>query len=133
MIINEITQIDHWVEELSRGPSNIISIDIKDYALIKNRSVSMKAVKYDTTELTEEILASIDDEFKELGKGKVNDLLLFFKCGRTTSFTIEEMVLLSDSIQRHIETENIIWGMSANNDDTTGLTIFVVAGYIEEE
>lgn len=94
----------------------------------------MKAVKYDTTELTEEILASIDDEFKELGKGKVNDLLLFFRCGRTTSFTIEEMILLSDSIQRHIETENIIWGMSKNNDDTIGLTIFVVAGYsIEAE
>ena len=54
MIITDITQIDHMVEELLASTKGVISVDMRDYALIKDNSSSLKAVKVELSEMSEE-------------------------------------------------------------------------------
>ena len=127
MIISDISQIDRWAGELFDKPSNIISIEMKNYFTLRDASALVKAIKYDFQELSDEDIASINAELREVRQGKVCGLLLFFNDSKATPLTVGQMGLFSDVLQRHIDTDNIIWGVG-EGDNHIG-TILVVVGY----
>ena len=127
MIITNIARIDYWARVLFDNPSNVVSIDIKDYNTLWNSSISVCAVKYDFQELSEEDIASIDVELSQVRQGNIGGLLLFFSDNKASPLTVGQMGLFSDALQRNVDADNVIWGVGEGNNGVG--TVFVVIFY----
>ena len=64
MIITDIKQIDRIAEETFGEAKGIISVDMRDYAFIKENSESLKVIKLGVSALTEDVVRSLDEGFE---------------------------------------------------------------------
>ena len=79
MIITDIKQIDCIAEETFGKAKGSVSVDMKDYAFIKEHSESLKAIKFEEPVLTEDVVRSFDEAIIEAGKENVSNVLLYIK------------------------------------------------------
>lgn len=134
MIITDINQIDHIVAELLGSVRSSISVDMKDYAFVKEQSSSLKAIKVEIPEITEKTLTAFDEALAEICNGKECNVLLHISGhgGNFTNMTVEQMQLLHNSMERNIaEDAGIIWGMGECECEKDGIVILVIVGYDE--
>ena len=133
MIITDIKQIDRIAEETFGNTKGIVSVDMKDYAFIKEHSESLKVIKFEVPALTEDVVRSLDDAIVEAGKETVNNVLLYIKgngCDAgIRAVTIEQFNMFIEALNKHIETVNIIWGMGNDNENRENISILIILGY----
>ena len=137
MIITDIAQIDRLAEETFGEAKGIISVDMKDYAFIKDHSESLKAIKFEVSALTEDVLRSLDDAIIEAGKEDVSNVLLYIKGNGSDAgiraVTIEQFNMFIKALNKHLETANIIWGMGDDEENRENISILIILGYGKKE
>lgn len=133
MIITDIKQIDLIAEEIFGEAKGIISVDMKDYTFIKDHSESLKAIKFEVSALTEDVVRSLDEAIIEAGKENVSNVLLYIKGNGSDAgirtVTIEQFNILIEAFNKHLETANIIWGMGDDNENRENISILIILGY----
>ena len=133
MIITDIKQIDRIAEEIFGKTKGIVSVDMKDYAFIKDHSESLKAIKFEVSALTEYVVCSLDEAIIEAGKENVSNVLLYIKGNGSDAgiraVTIEQFNMFIEAFNRHLETANIIWGMGDDNECVENISILIILGY----
>lgn len=133
MIITDIKQIDRIAEETFGKTKGIISVDMKDYAFIKEHSESLKVVKFEVPALTEDVVRSLDEAIIEAGKENVSNVLLYIKGNGSDAgiraVTIGEFNLFIEALNKHLETANIIWGMGDDEENRENISILIILGY----
>lgn len=133
MIITDIKQIDRIAEETFGNTKGIISVDMKDYAFIKKHSESLKAIKFEVPALTEDVVRSLDDAIVEVGKENVSNVLLYIKGNGSDAgiraVTIEQFNMFIETLNKHLETANIIWGMGDDEENRENISILIILGY----
>ena len=132
MIITDIKQIDRIAEETFGNTKGIISVDMKDYAFIKEYSEYLKTIRLDVPALTEDVVRSFDEAIIEAGKENVSNVLLYIKGNGSdagiSAVTVEQFNMFIEVFNRHLEAANIIWGMGENINDSDGFTILIIVG-----
>ena len=133
MIITDIKQIDCIAEETFGKTKGIVSVDMKDYAFIKEHSESLKVIKFEVPALTEDVVRSLDDAIIEAGKENVSNVLLYIKGNGSDAgiraVTIEQFNMFIEALNKHIETANIIWGMGDDEETRENISILIILGY----
>lgn len=133
MIITDIKQIDCIAEETFGKTKSIVSVDMKDYAFIKEHSESLKVIKFEVPALTEDVARSLDDAIIEAGKENVSNVLLYIKGNGSDAgiraVTIEQFNMFIEALNKHIETANIIWGMGDDEENRENISIIIILGY----
>lgn len=133
MIITDIKQIDCIAEETFGKAKGIVSVDMKDYAFIKEHSESLKVIKFEVPALTEDVVRSFDDAIVEVGKENVSNILLYIKGNGSAAgiwaVTIEQFNMFIEALNKHLETANIIWGMGDDNECVDNISILIILGY----
>ena len=133
MIITDIKQIDCIAEETFGKAKGIVSVDMKDYAFIKEHSESLKVIKFEVPALTEDVVRSLDDAIVEAGKENVSNILLYIKGNGSDAgiraVTIEQFNMFIEALNKHIETANIIWGMGDDEENRENISILIILGY----
>ena len=133
MIITDIKQIDCIAEETFGKTKGIVSVDMKDYAFIKEHSESLKVIKFEVPALTEDVVRSLDDAIIEAGKENVSNILLYVKGNGSDAgiraVTIEQFNMFIEALNKHLETANIIWGMGDNEENRGNISILIILGY----
>lgn len=137
MIITDIKQIDCIAEETFGKTKGIISVDMKDYAFIKEHSESLKVIKFEVPALTEDVVRSLDDAIVEAGKETVSNVLLYIKGNGSDAgiraVTIEQFNMFIEALNKHLETANIIWGMGDDEENRENISIQIILGYSKRE
>lgn len=137
MIITDIKQIDRIAEETFSKTKGIVSVDMKDYAFIKEHSESLKAIKFEVSALTEEVVRSLDEVIIEAGKENVSNVLLYIKGNGSDAgiqaVTIEQFNMFIEAFNKHLKTANIIWGMGDDNEIRENISILIILGYGKKE
>ena len=137
MIITDIKQIDYIAEETFGKTKGIVSVDMKDYAFIKEHSESLKVIKFEVPALTEDVVRSFDDAIVEVGKENVSNILLYIKGNGSDAgiraVTIEQFNMFIEALNKHLETANIIWGMGDNEENRENISILIILGYGKKE
>ena len=137
MIITDIKQIDYIAEETFGKTKGIVSVDMKDYAFIKEHSKSLKVIKFEVPVLTEDVVRSLDDAIIEAGKENVSNVLLYIKGNGSDAgiraVTIEQFNMFIEALNKHLETANIIWGMGDNEENRENISILIILGYGKKE
>ena len=137
MIITDIKQIDRIAEETFGNTKGIISVDMKDYAFIKEHSESLKVIKFEVPALTEDVVRSLDDAIVEVGKETVSNVLLYIKGNGSDAgiraVTIEQFNMFIEALNKHLETANIIWGMGDDEENRENISILIILGYGKRE
>lgn len=137
MIITDIKQIDCIAEETFGKTKGIVSIDMKDYAFIKEHSESLKVIKFKVPALTEDVVRSLDDAIIEAGKENVSNVLLYIKGNGSDAgiraVTIEQFNMFIEALNKHLETANIIWGMGDDEENRENISILIILGYGKRE
>jgi len=137
MIITDIKQIDCIAEETFGKTKGIVSIDMKDYAFIKEHSESLKVIKFEVPALTEDVVRSLDDAIIEAGKENVSNVLLYIKGNGSDAgiraVTIEQFNMFIEALNKHLETANIIWGMGDDEENRENISILIILGYGKRE
>ena len=133
MIITDIKQIDCIAEETFGNTKGIVSVDMKDYAFVKEHSESLKAIKFEVPALTEDVGRSLDEVIIEAGKENVSNVFIYIK-GKGSdagirAVTIEQFNMFIEAFNRHLETANIIWGMGDDNECVENISILIILGY----
>lgn len=133
MIITDIKQIDCIAEETFGKTKSIVSVDMKDYAFIKEHSESLKVIKFEVSALTEDVVRSLDAAIIEAGKENVSNVLLYIKGNGSDAgiraVTIEQFNMFIEALNKHIETANIIWGMGDDEENRENISIIIILGY----
>lgn len=133
MIITDIKQIDRIAEDTFGKTKGIVSVDMKDYAFVKEHSESLKAIKFEVPALTEDVVRSLDEVIIEAGKENVSNVLLYIKGNGSDAgiraVTIEQFNMFNEAFNRHLETANIIWGMGDDNECVENISILIILGY----
>lgn len=133
MIITDIKQIDRIAEETFGKIKGIVSVDMKDYAFIKEHSEYLKTIRLDVPALTEDVVRSFDEAIVEVGKENVSNVLLYIKGNgsdaRISTVTVEQFNMFIEAFNRHLETANIIWGMGDDNESDKNISILIILGY----
>lgn len=133
MIITDIKQIDCIAEETFGKTKGIVSVDMKDYAFIKEHSESLKVIKFEVPALTEDVVRSLDDAIVEAGKETVSNVLLYIKGNGSDAgiraVTIEQFNMFIEALNKHLETANIIWGMGDDEENRENISILIILGY----
>jgi len=133
MIITDIKQIDCIAEETFGKTKGIVSVDMKDYAFIKEHSESLKVIKFEVPALTEDVVRSLDNAIVEAGKENVSNVLLYIKGNGSDAgiraVTIEQFNMFIEALNKHIETANIIWGMGDDEETRENISILIILGY----
>lgn len=137
MIITDIKQIDCIAEETFGKTNGIVSVDMKDYAFIKEHSESLKVIKFEVLALTEDVVRSLDDAIIEAGKENVSNVLLYIKGNGSDAgiraVTIEQFNMFIEALNKHLETANIIWGMGDDEENRENISILIILGYGKRE
>ena len=137
MIITDIKQIDCIAEETFGKTKGIVSVDMKDYAFIKEHSESLKVIKFEVPALTEDVVRSFDDAIVEVGKENVSNILLYIKGNGSDAgiraVTIEQFNMFIEALNKHLETANIIWGMGDDEENRENISILIILGYGKRE
>lgn len=137
MIITDIKQIDCIAEETFGKTKSIVSVDMKDYAFIKEHSESLKVIKFELPALTEDVVRSLDDAIIEAGKENVSNVLLYIKGNGSDAgiraVTIEQFNMFIEALNKHLETANIIWGMGDDEENRENISILIILGYGKRE
>ena len=137
MIITDIKQIDCIAEETFGKTKGIVSVDMKDYAFIKEHSESLKVIKFEVPALTEDVVRSLDDAIIEAGKENVSNVLLYIKGNGSDAgiraVTIEQFNMFIEALNKHLETANIIWGMGDDEENRENIWILIILGYGKRE
>ena len=133
MIITDIKHIDCIAEETFGKTKGIVSVDMKDYAFIKEHSESLKVIKFEVPALTEDVVRSFDDAIVEVGKENVSNILLYIKGNGSDAgiraVTIEQFNMFIEALNKHLETASIIWGMGDDNECVNNISILIILGY----
>lgn len=133
MIITDIKQIDRIAEETFGKTKSIVSVDMKDYAFIKEHSECLKVIKFEVPALTEDVVRSLDEAIIEAGKENVSNVLLYIKGNGSDAgiraVTIEQFNMFIEALNKHIETANIIWGMGDDEENRENISIIIILGY----
>ena len=137
MIITDIKQIDCIAEETFGKTKGIVSVDMKDYAFIKEHSESLKVIMFEVPALTEDVVRSLDDAIIEAGKENVSNVLLYIKGNGSDAgiraVTIEQFNMFIEALNKHLETANIIWGMGDDEENRENISILIILGYGKKE
>lgn len=137
MIITDIKQIDCIAEETFGKTKGIVSVDMKDYAFIKDHSESLKVIMFEVPALTEDVVRSLDDAIIEAGKENVSNVLLYIKGNGSDAgiraVTIEQFNMFIEALNKHLETANIIWGMGDDEENRENISILIILGYGKRE
>ena len=133
MIITDIKQIDRIAEETFGKTKGIVSVDMKDYAFIKEHSEYLKTIRLDVPALTEDVVRSFDEAIVEVGKENVSNVLLYIKGNGSdvgiSAVTVEQFNVFIEAFNRHLEAANIIWGMGDDNKSDKNISILIILGY----
>lgn len=133
MIITDIKQIDRIAEETFGKTKGVVSVDMKDYAFIKEHSEYLKTIRLDVPALTEDVVRSFDEAIVEVGNENVSNVLLYIKgngCDAGISaVTVEQFNMFIEAFNKHIETADIIWGMGNDNESDKNISILIILGY----
>ena len=133
MIITDIKQIDRIAEETFGKTKGIVSVDMKDYAFIKENSEHLKTIRLDVPALTEDVVRSFDEAIVEVGKENVSNVLLYIKGNGSDvgirTVMVEQFNMFIEAFNRHLETANIIWGMGDDNESDENISILIILGY----
>lgn len=138
MIITDIKQIDRIAEETFGNTKGIVSVDMKDYAFIKEHSSSLKAIKIEMSEMSEmseESFVELDKVLKEVCGGKDCTILLYISgnsiASETNAITMEQLQLFNNSIDKYVtDNSDIIWGIGENAKENN--EILIIVGYYEK-
>ena len=135
MIITDIKQIDRIAEEAFGNTTDVISVDMNDYAHIKEYSESLKAIMLEAPLLTENLVPSLDEAICEAGSEDINNVLLYIKCNAAGVFslTIEQVNLLIEALNNHIGVANIVWGVGEGDKNDENVSIIILLGYGNRE
>ncbi|MBR5149044.1 MAG: hypothetical protein IKV15_07605 [Bacteroidaceae bacterium] len=131
MIITDVSQIDHMVEEMLASTKGVISVDMKDYGLIKNSSSSLKAIKVEIPEMSERSIEVLDQALADTCGDEECNILLYIATLKSTEnpLTVEQMQFLGNSLDRYVaDSANIIWGLGEYESGYDGVTILLVVG-----
>ena len=133
MIITDIKQIDRIAEETFGKTKGVVSVDMKDYAFIKENSEHLKTIRLDVPALTEDVVRSFDEAIVEVGNENVSNVLLYIKGNGSdagiSAVTVEQFNMFIEAFNRHLETANIIWGMGDDNESDKNISILIILGY----
>ena len=133
MIITDIKQIDRIAEETFGKTKGIVSVDMKDYAFIKEHSEYLKTIRLDVPALTEDVVRSFDEAIVEVDKENVSNVLLYIKGNGSdvgiSAVTVEQFNMFIEAFNKHLETANIIWGMGDDNESAENISILIILGY----
>lgn len=137
MIITDSKQIDHIAEETFGKTKGIVSVDMKDYAFIKEHSESLKAIKLEVAAFAKDVVSSLDAAIIEAGKENVSNVLLYIKGNGSDAgiraVTIEQFNMFIEALNKHVGTANIIWGMGDDNEKRENISILIILGYGKKE
>ena len=133
MIITDIKQIDRIAEETFGKTKGIVSVDMKDYAFIKEHSEHLKTIRLDVPALTEDVVRSFDEAIVEMGNENVSNVLLYIKGNGSdagiSAVTVEQFNMFIEAVNRHLEAASIIWGMGDDNESDKNISILIILGY----
>ena len=137
MIITDVKQIDRIAEETFGKTKGIISVDMTDYTFIKEHSSSLKAIKIEMSEISEESFVELDKALEEVCGYKDCNILLYISGNSldsgTNAITMDQLQLFAKSIEKYVtENSNIIWGIGENTKVNNEITTLIIVGYDEK-
>ena len=131
MIITDIKQIDRIAEETFGKTKGVVSVDMKDYAFIKEHSEYLKTIRLDVPALTEDVVRSFNEAIVEVGNENVSNVLLYIKGNGSdagiSAVTVEQFNMFIEVF--NLEAADIIWGMGDDNESDKNISILIILGY----
>ena len=126
MVIKRIEEIDKIVNEIICCKTHWLPIDPSEYEHLKEISSSIEAFKIDIPILTNDTIASIEDELITIDQNTISSGI-FFIC-ENKIITMDQLEMLSSLIIKHIDIKNYTFGLGGISTYPKGAEIYIIIG-----
>lgn len=130
MIITDLITIDRLAEEVYANHP-ILSVDLADYANLKQASDYIKAAKLETSSLTKECSDKLSQLIQDMGTVGMEEVILHITCNGNYSENIasQGINMLVQLTQDFIPEVCVLYGISTKDSDESSYTILLLVGY----
>lgn len=126
MVIKSVEEIDKIANEIICCKTHLLPIDPSEYEHLKEISSSIEAIKIDIPILTNDKIASIEDELTTIDQNTISSGI-FFICGNNI-ITMDQLEMLSSLIIKHIDIKNYTFGLGGVSTYPKGAEIYLING-----
>ena len=123
MVIKNIEEIDKIANEIFNRKA-LLPIDPSEYEHLKEISSSIETIKIDIPILTNDTIASIEDELTTIDQNAISSGI-FFIC-ENNIITMDQLEMLSSLIIKHIDIKNYTFGLGGNSSYPKGAEIYII-------
>lgn len=132
MIITDIATINRMAEEVSSIPG-FVNVDAYDFALLKEYSDYIQAIRMDVTSLEESTFDTLATLMRELKTENICSFIFYVMLnGESVDIPKEQFLLIHTFIEKNLPDVDATYGVGRKEGDGKGFTIMLFVGFKDE-
>jgi hypothetical protein len=132
MIITDIATINRMAEEVSSIPG-FVNVDAYDFALLKEYSDYIQAIRMEVTSLEESTFDTLATLMRELKTENICSFIFYVMLnGESVDIQKEQFLLIHTFIENNLPDVDATYGVGRKEGDGEGFAIMLFAGFKDE-
>jgi hypothetical protein len=132
MIITDIATINRMAEEVSSIPG-FVNVDAYDFALLKEYSDYIQAIRMEVTSLEESTFDTLATLMRELKTENICSFIFYVMLnGESVDIPKEQFLWIHTFIENNLPDVDATYGVGRKEGDGEGFTIMLFAGFKDE-
>ena len=127
MVIKDVKEIDDIARRVFGRTEHLFSLDLAEYNHLKESSAAIEVIKMDIPKLTDEAIASIENELKDIDSSKANACIVYV-C-ENNIITVEQTDRLLSLMERFLGGTDLTFGVSGVVKSEVDAEVYVFVGY----
>ena len=127
MVIKDVKEIDDIARRVFGRTEHLLSLDLAEYNHLKESSAAIEVIKMDIPKLTDEAIASVEEEVKDINTSKANACIVYV-CDKN-KITVEQTDRLLSLMERFLGDTDLTFGFSGIVRSEVDAEVYVFVGY----
>ena len=127
MVIKDVKEIDDIARRVFGRTEHLFSLDLAEYNHLKESSAAIEVIKMDIPKLTDEAIASIENELKDIDSSKANACIVYV-C-ENNIITVEQTDRLLSLMDKYLGDTDLTFGLSGFVKSEVDAEVYVFVGY----
>ena len=127
MVIKDIREIDDIARRVFGRTEHLFSLDLAEYNHLKETSAAIEVIKMDIPKLTDEAIASVEEEVKDINTSKANACIVYV-C-ENNIITVEQTDRLLSLMDKYLGDTDLTFGLSGVVKSEVDAEVYVFVGY----
>ncbi len=127
MVIKDVKEIDDIARRVFGRTEHLFSLDLAEYNHLKESSAAIEVIKMDIPKLTDEAIASIENELKDIDSSRASAAIMYI-C-ENNKITVGQTDSLLSLVDKYLGSADRTFGFSGVVNCGVDAEVYIFVGY----